>query len=461
MKPSDKNWCDYKKKLETISSSLKAFSEQGCRNGSEHLSLNKTTSNLFRARPRAADKKIDVKNFNKVISVDQKRLTVAVEGMTTYEDLVKETLKYSCLPTVVPELKSITIGGAISGCGIESSSFRYGLVHESILEMDILLSDGRVITCTPTNEHRDLFFAIPNTFGSLGYILKARIQLIPVKNYVKLTHLRFSDSDRFFRDLHLLCGENRSQTKIDYIDGVIFDRGEMYIILGEFVDKTPWISNYKYMNIYYRSIQEKKIDYLTIDDYIWRWDSDWFWCSKVFCLQNPMLRFLTGKWMLNSKKYSKIMHFFDRHPLLTSLLTRLRGKTESVIQDILIPIDKATEFYNFFVKEIGITPIWICPTQARLSNYHYNFCPLNPEILYIDFGFWESIPTIHEEGYFNKKIERQTRDLSGFKSLYSTSYYSEDEFWSIFDKATYAKLKEAYDPQHLLRDFFAKCTKTI
>ena len=46
------------------------------------------------------------------------------------------------MPLVVPQLKTITLGGAVAGLGIESSSFRNGLPHESVLEMEILTGDG-------------------------------------------------------------------------------------------------------------------------------------------------------------------------------------------------------------------------------------------------------------------------------------------------------------------------------
>ena len=36
------------------------------------------------------------------------------------------------MPAVVPQLKSITLGGAVAGVGIEATSFRYGLVHDTI-----------------------------------------------------------------------------------------------------------------------------------------------------------------------------------------------------------------------------------------------------------------------------------------------------------------------------------------
>ena len=95
--------------------------------------------------------------------------TADVAGMCTYEDLVDATLPYGLAPLVVPQLKTITLGGAVTGLGIESTSFRNGLPHESVLEIDILTGSGEIITATPDGEHADLFFGFPNSYGTLGY----------------------------------------------------------------------------------------------------------------------------------------------------------------------------------------------------------------------------------------------------------------------------------------------------
>ncbi len=42
-------------------------------------------------------------------------------------------------------------------------------------------------------------------------------------------------------------------------------------------------------------------------------------------------------------------------------------------------------------------------------------------------------------GFLNRRIERKVAELSGIKSLYSDSFYTEDEFWSIYDGAAYAR----------------------
>lgn len=421
------------------------------------FSLDKKTSNLFRKRTSSPSKKLDVKQFNQVISIDSVNRIAEVEAMITYEAFVNETLQYNCLPSVVPELKTITVGGALVGLGIEASSFRYGLVHETILEIEVLTGDGTVVICRPDNEYRDLFYAFPNSYGTLGIALKIKMKLIPAKKYVKLTNLRFNDINIYFESLENLCSKFRKLKTDSYIDGVIFKNHEMYIILGEFVDEAPYVSDYTYMNVYYKSIQQKKINYLTAYDYIWRWDTDWFWCSKHMGMHNWILRLLFGKFMLRSAVYWKINHLMSSNPLLRSLSSFFETPSESVIQDTLIPIHNASKFFDFFHTTIGISPIWICPFHFYHSEHPYTFFKIDPAPLYIDFGFWDIVPSAKPKGFLNRLIERKTEELCGYKSLYSESFYSEEEFWQIHSKSDFLDLKRKYDPKRAFKDLFEKC----
>ena len=91
---------------------------------------------------------------------------------------------------MVPQLKTITVGGAVTGLGIESASFRNGLPHESVVEMDILTGAGEIVTAS-RDEHAELFRAFPNSYGTLGYSTRLRIELEVVQPLVELRHLRF------------------------------------------------------------------------------------------------------------------------------------------------------------------------------------------------------------------------------------------------------------------------------
>ena len=133
--------------------------------------LAKRTSNLFRFTDSKPPAGLDVSAFGRVLRVDPATRTAVVGGMTTYENLADATLRHDLMPLVVPQLKTITLGGAVSGLGIESSSLRNGLPHESVTEMEILTGDGRVVTAADGNEHGELYHGFPNSYGTLGYAL--------------------------------------------------------------------------------------------------------------------------------------------------------------------------------------------------------------------------------------------------------------------------------------------------
>ncbi len=417
------------------------------------IRLGKTTSNLFRDR-QAQDSRLDVGDFQHVLSVDPHTRVIETEGMVTYEALVDAALTHSLMPAVVPQLKSITIGGAVGGIGIESSSFRFGLPHETVLEMDVLLGNGDIVCCTPDNEHSDLFFGLANSYGSLGYILRLKIEGIPVKPYVRLTHLRFSDRTEFFSRIETVCSG-----VYDFVDGVVFSAGEHYLVLGEFCDEAPYTSDYTYLKVYYRSIRERSEDYLTVRDYLWRWDTDWFWCSKNLYAQNPLIRRLLGRRRLNSISYQKVMRWNTRVGLTRRLNTLAGIHRESVIQDVDIPLENAAAFIDFFEREIGIRPVWICPARHDRSRGDYPLFPMRDDTLYINFGFWDGVRSrqTYPRGHFNRLIEDEVAKLGGIKSLYSESFYSQETFDRQFGGDHYRALKGRYDPNNRLKDLYQKC----
>jgi FAD/FMN-containing dehydrogenase len=422
------------------------------------VGLGKSTSNLFRDRAQSAKRLLNVRDFDQVLGVDAAEGWIEVEGMAPYSAVVDASLPHGVMPAVVPELRSITVGGAAAGVAIESSSFRYGLMHETIREMDVLLADGRVLTCRPDNAASDLFFGLPNSYGTLGYALRLKVRAVPVRPYVRLSHRRYLDAETFFRVV-----TEAAESGIDFLDGTAFAPDRLYLTQGAFTDEAPWVSDYGYQHIYYRSIPEKETDYLSVRDYIWRWDTDWFWCSKNVYAQNPLVRRLLGRARLNSPTYTRIMRRASRWRL-RERLERLTGRRgESVIQDVDIPIEGAPEFLAFLFREIGIRPIWICPVRSPHPQARFPLYPLRPGTLCINFGFWDRIVSRepHPRGHFNRLVERKVRELGGIKSLYSDSYYSRDEFWAIYDRVAYERLKAKYDPQGRFRDLYAKCVERL
>ncbi|MBB4963292.1 FAD-binding oxidoreductase [Saccharothrix violaceirubra] len=414
--------------------------------------LAKSTSNLFRFRADHSGG-LDVARFDRVLSVDPRTRTAQVQGMTRYEDLVDATLAHGLMPLVVPQLKTITLGGAVAGLGIESSSFRNGLPHESVRSLEVLTGSGEVVVVGPED---DLFRGFPNSYGTLGYALRVELELEPVHRFVRLTHLPFGDAWSCTDALKAICDEQSFEgTRVDFIDGVVFSGQEHYLTLGTWMDEAPWTSDYTGNAVYYRSIQRRRTDYLTARDYLWRWDTDWFWCSRAFGVQHPVVRRLVPKRYLRSDVYRRLVAL-DRRTGFSSRVSRVTR--EPVIQDVEIPVDRVPEFLEFFHREVGIEPVWLCPVKLR-DPAGWPLYPMDSRVLYVNVGFWSSVDLRSDEliGDRNRLIEAEVARLGGHKSLYSDSYYTPEDFHEKYNGEHYDDLKRHYDPDGRLPGLYAKC----
>jgi len=430
--------------------------------------LAKSTSNLFRQRSSVSTG-LDVSAFDGVLYIDPVNRTAQVQGMTTYEHLVDATLPYGLTPLCVPQLKTITLGGAVSGLGIESASFRSGLPHESVLEMDILTGAGNIITASGAADdpHRDLFYAFPNSYGSLGYALRLKIELEPVQPYVRLRHVPFASAEHMTTALSTITetGAWDGET-VDYLDGTVFSPTEQYLTLGTMTADPGKLtaSDYTGMNVYYRSIQTKAEDLLTIGDYLWRWDTDWFWCSRAFGTQRPWIRRLWPKSKLRSDAYWRIIAW-DRRTQFSRRTDRLRRRParEQVVQDIEVPLAALPQFLEFFHRDVGIEPIWVCPLRQRDTAARWPLYEFDPHTTYVNVGFWSTVALPAggdpDAGVVNRRIEEFVTHLNGRKSLYSSSYYERDEFNAIYGGETYARVKKTYDPGAKLLNLYDKVVR--
>lgn len=439
-----------------------------------NVRLAKKTSNLFRARAKNTAPGLDVSGLTRVIAVDPVARTADVAGMTTYEELVAATLPYGLAPLVVPQLKTITLGGAVTGLGIESTSFRSGLPHESVLEMDVLTGAGEILTATPDNEHADLFRGFPNSYGTLGYTVRLKIELEEVQPYVALRHVRFRDLRELEATLATIVTDRvYADEPVDYLDGVVFSAEESYLTLGRRTDEPGPVSDYTGMDIYYRSIQHEgetpKRDRLTIHDYLWRWDTDWFWCSRAFGTQNPRIRRFWPKRYRRSSFYWKLVALDHKYDIGDKLEARKGNPPrERVVQDIEVPVDRTADFVEWFLREIPIEPIWLCPLRLRETGRTqrpgeraWPLYPLEPDRTYVNVGFWSAVPTVpgQQDGAANRAIEHKVTEFDGHKSLYSDSFYDKDEFAALYGGNTYTELKKRYDPNQRLLDLYSKAVQ--
>ncbi len=145
-------------------------------------------------------------------------------------------------------------------------------------------------------------------------------------------------------------------------------------------------------------MRERDTDALTRYDYLWRWDTDWFWCSRAFGVQHPVIRRLWPARYRRSDVYHRLVGLENRYGV-AARLDRWRGRpaSERVVQDVEIPVHRTADFLRWFVAHVPIEPVWLCPLRLRESAgpgsaRTWPLYPLRPGESYVNVGFWSAVP---------------------------------------------------------------------
>ena len=222
------------------------------------------------------------------------------------------------------------------------------------------------------------------------------------------------------------------------------------------------VHSYGGQAIYYRSVRARSEDWLTVRDYLWRWDTDWFWCSRAFGVQRPGVRRLVPPRLLRSDTYWRILSFEQRFGV-KGALDRLLGQPEreAVVQDVEVPLERLEAFLDGFAREVPIEPVWLCPLRTRDPDRRWPLYDLDPDASWVNLGFWSSCPLAPgmDPDHHNRWVEAEVDRLGGRKSLYSTAFYDEERFWALYGGGDYRHLKAAYDPDGRLLDLYQKCVQ--
>jgi FAD/FMN-containing dehydrogenase len=411
----------------------------------------RTISNLFRYSPRErARSGLDLAGFNRILAIDSTTPSIDVEGLTTYQHVVACTLAHGLLPLVSPELKHITVGGATVGIGIESSCFRHGFVHDGLIEAEVLLPDGRVVLCTADNEYADLFHGLPNSYGTLGYILRARIRLMHAKPFVHLHSEPFSDLGAF---LEAMSRATQDPT-VDFIEGLCFTPQRLHLMVARMVDHAARPDDIVREHIFYKLAAERSDIFLTTRDYIFRYDPEWFW-NIPETWPYRLFRRYAPRSVRNSGFYTRYTR--SKNALLRRLPGHRDDGLEPLIQDWEVPWDKAQELIEYGMREVVLDgkPWVVAPIRTPSTPTLY---PVTADALYLNLGCYCQVRKVagQPDYWYTRIMDRKCFDLGGLKMLYSSSFLSREEFDAVYNGAAYAQLKSKYDPMRRAPALFDK-----
>ena len=123
-----------------------------------------------------------------------------------------------------------------------------------------------------------------------------------------------------------------------------------------------------------------------------------------------------------------------------------------------MPVEQLAAFLDWFDREIGMRPVWLCPVVAFRDWPTY---PLEPRRTYVNVGFWGSVHVGPEavDAPLNRAIEAKMREIGGHKSLYSEAFYDRKTFDALYDGPNLAAQKARYDPDGRFTSLYDKVVK--
>jgi len=389
---------------------------------------------------------------------------VRVEPGVTCGQLSQTLVPLGWTPEIVPELDDLTVGGLINGFGVETSSHKFGLFQHICVSFEIALPGGRVETCSPT-ENPDLFYAVPWSHGTIGFLLSAELRIVPSKKYVKVTYTPFHDRQKM---LDAFDNASRDQAN-DFVEvlaysprtsvlmtAVLTDESEFWKIhrIGRFFG--PWF--YKYVQTFLRK-KDGDYEYIPLRDYYHRHTRSLFWeMEDIIPFGHTWpFRILCG-WLLPPKisflKMTTPQQLHEMH------------EKKHIIEDYLVPMANLADTLDLQDKIIGIYPLWLCPCKILHTEKRGLVNPIREDTMYVDVGIYGVPPTARPEhgdtfDYLtvHHEAEAYVRNIGGFQALYAQTYQSREEFRKMFDHKLYDQIREKYDCVAALPEIYDKVSR--
>lgn len=438
----------HEEKVKKISAEIKNFS--GRSKGSGLRFVKKSVSHVV---PGTHDQKVTeiyVGDLDQVIEIDKENKTCTAESGVTFKDLVQKTLPLGLVPYVVPELKGITIGGAVSGCSIEAMSYKYGGFHDSCLEYEIITGTGEILNISREN-NPELFEMVHGSYGTVAFLSKLKFKLYPAKPFVKMTYKKFTDFESFYAYLLEHC----EKADYEFIDAIIHSPTSFVACLGNMTDTAPYTTSYEWMNIFYKSTLERDEDYIKTGEYFFRYDTDCHWLSKTLpFLEKKWGRLFFGKIILGStnmiKWAKRLASYFNK--------SRLRP---DVVVDVFIPSKKYRDFWKWYLNDFNFFPLWIVPYKMPVGMYPW----VNPaqaqkagENFVIDTAIYGK-PNNDPEIDYSELMEQKVFELGGVKTLISHNHYTPECFAQIYNLELYNRVKQKTDPKNIFGTVYERMVK--
>ena len=334
-----------------------------------------------------------VGDFRNILSLDTKNNVVHIEPLVEVGQITRWLIPRGYMLATTLEIDEATVGGLSMAVGMTTASHQYGLLQETVVEYEMVMGDGKILKVTKDSAP-DLFYTLPWSHGSLGFLVGLKLRVIPVKPYVKLRYTVCKTQKGYSKLIRQLAHLTGSYCP-DFVEATVFSRDQAVVMDASYVRNSLSLSLFLqqqqqqqqishrfakgppngaktnnltawYKPWFYKHIESmlampdrsEVIEYIDTYTYIFRHNRAIFWTLRDQLDERIgnhwLFRLLLG-WLLPPKVT------FLKLPTTPDLKEEMAYRR--VYQDIVLPIRTIEEAVDKAGKLFEIWPILIYPSR--------------------------------------------------------------------------------------------------
>jgi len=157
---------------------------------------------------------IDMSPLDRIFSINDDVANVGAGAH--WADVFDASLPRGTTPPVYTDYLHLSVGGTLSVGGIGGTTWRFGLLVDNVLEIEVVTGRGDRVTCTRTH-NRDLFDAVLAGAGQCAIIVRAKVKLVRAPAQARVFLLFYDNINTYVEDQLMLLREGR----FNYLQGQV------------------------------------------------------------------------------------------------------------------------------------------------------------------------------------------------------------------------------------------------
>jgi len=164
---------------------------------------------------------LSMERMTKIIEVHHDDFQVTVEAGLPHKDLNEQLARHGLFFPPDPGANA-TIGGMLANNAAGIRTVKYGASKDNVLQMQVVLADGRIITVGSRSIKQSSGYNLLNLFvgseGTLGIITQATLKLAPVPDQMTAAIVGFANVEDAIDTVVAIRGSGVDVAALEYLD---------------------------------------------------------------------------------------------------------------------------------------------------------------------------------------------------------------------------------------------------